>query len=163
MILDVTLVLATVLSSLMAGFLFAFAVVIMPGLGKLEDREFILAFQETDGVIQRGHPLFGLVWLGSALTLAVALVLGIGQLAGTERLLLIAAAALHFLGVQLPTMVVNVPLNNALQSVSVDETDEDGWRSARSGFEARWNRSNLIRTVLSVLSVGALAVLLLRV
>lgn len=162
MIFEVTLVLATVLCSLVAGFLFAFGVVIMPGIRNLADREFILAFQEVDGIIQRGQPLFVLVWLGSALALAVGLALGIGQLGGIERLLLVAAGALHFLGVQLPTVAVNVPLNNELQAVDVDKTDENALRSARQRFERRWNRSNLLRTVLSVLSAGALAVLLLR-
>lgn len=162
MLLDVILVLATVLCSLMAGFLFAFAVVLMPGIGNLDDREFILAFQETDGVIQRGHPLFGLMWIGSALTLGIGLALGLGGLAGVERMLLLAAAGLHFLGVQLPTMAVNIPLNNAIQRVEVATADEDSLRSARLVFEARWNRWNSIRTVLSVLCAAALAVLLLR-
>ena len=43
------------------------------------DREFIHAFQQIDGVIQRGQPLFGMVWIGSALALLAGFALGLGQ------------------------------------------------------------------------------------
>ena len=88
---QISLTVATLLCSLVAGFLFAFAVVVMPGLRNLPDREFIRAFQEIDGVIQRGQPLFGAVWLGSALALGLSIALGLGQFDGTDRLLLLAA------------------------------------------------------------------------
>jgi hypothetical protein len=40
-IFQITLILATFLCSLVAGFLFAFAIVAMPGIRSLNDREFI--------------------------------------------------------------------------------------------------------------------------
>ena len=52
------LVLATFLCSLVAGLLFAFAVVVMPGLRSLDDGGFIRAFQAIDRVIQNNQPLF---------------------------------------------------------------------------------------------------------
>src|SRR5262245_31693339 len=57
---EVFLILATVLCSLVAGFLFAFATVVMPGIKSLDDGSFIRAFQAIDGVIQKGAPRF---WL----------------------------------------------------------------------------------------------------
>jgi hypothetical protein len=36
------------------------AVVVMPGIRNLGNREFLRAFQEVDRIIQRGHPVFGL-------------------------------------------------------------------------------------------------------
>ena len=48
------LVATTLLCALVAGFLFTYAVVVMPGFKVLEDRAYIRAFQVTDGVIQRG-------------------------------------------------------------------------------------------------------------
>ena len=118
-ILSVMLLLSTVLCGLVAGLLFSFAVVVMPGLRGLEDREFIHAFQKVDGVIQRGQPLFGLVWLGSALALLVGLAIGLQQLDGPGKALLATSAGFYLLGVQLPTFLVNIPLNNALQGVDV--------------------------------------------
>ena len=63
------LMMATFLCSLVAGFLFAFAVVIMPGIRRLDDGGFIRGFQVIDRVIQNNQPLFIFVWVGSALSL----------------------------------------------------------------------------------------------
>ena len=68
-IFPIILITATLLCALVAGLLFAFAIVTMPGIKSLNDREFIRAFQVMDGVIQNNQPIFMLVWLGSALTL----------------------------------------------------------------------------------------------
>ena len=156
----IALILAALLCSLVAGFLFAFAIVVMPGIGTLNDREFIRAFQVVDRVIQNNQPVFVLVWVGSVLALVAAAVLGVGQLDGVHRLTIIIATLAYVVGVQLPTVTINVPLNNRLQSVNVDTMNEDARRAARSDFEPRWNRWNTIRTVVASL-VSALLVILL--
>ncbi len=161
-IFQIALMLATLLCSLVAGFLFAFAVVTMPGIRSLKDSEFIRAFQVMDSVIQNNQPVFLLVWVGSVIALVTSLVLGIGQLAGTERLLIIFAALVYLLGVQLPTIAVNVPLNNTLQALDVDAIDERTLKAARSDFEPRWNRWNSIRTIFASLASVLLLLLLLR-
>ena len=158
---EVALLIATFLCALVAGFLFAFAVVIMPGLRRLEDREFIRAFQVIDGVIQQNQPVFMAVWLGSVVALLAA-VFGVGQLDTPGRGLLIAATAAYLLGVQLPTIVVNVPLNNGLQALDAGGSDDKGLATAREAFEARWNRWNRVRTVVACLVTVLLLVLLLR-
>lgn len=159
---ETILLLATLLCSLVAGFLFAFAVVAMPGIGKLSDRAFIRAFQVMDGVIQKSQPLFVFVWLGSAVALIVAAGLGFGRLEGADRWLLITATAVYLLGVQAPTIVINIPLNNKLQSLDADALDEAEAKSARQAFEPKWNRSNVVRTLLSCGVSAALLVLLTR-
>ena len=63
---QVTLVVATLLCTLVAGFVFAFAVVVMPGIRSLGDGEFLRAFQVMDRVIQNNQPIFMLAWIGSA-------------------------------------------------------------------------------------------------
>ena len=55
------LLVSTLLCTLVTGFVFTYAIVVMPGFGKLNDREFIQAFQATDGIIQNNQPLFILV------------------------------------------------------------------------------------------------------
>ena len=101
-IFQIALMLATFLCSLVAGFLFAFAIVVMPGIRSLNDREFIRAFQVMDRVIQNNQPIFVLVWVGSVVALVTSAVLGIGQLDGAGRLLIIFAALAYLFGVQLP-------------------------------------------------------------
>ncbi len=145
-ILQVTLILATLLCSLVAGFLFAFAVVGMPGIGTLRDREFVRAFQVMDRVIQNNQPLFMLVWVGSVLALAAAAVLGLMRLDSLGRWLLLLALFAYLLGVQLPTIAINIPLNNRIQTLDVDAMDEASLEVARRGFEPRWNTANAFRT-----------------
>ena len=76
------LVLATFLCALVAGLLFAFAVVVMPGIRSMDDGGFIRAFQAIDRVIQNNPPLFVFVWVGSVLALITAAGLGMWD---TER------------------------------------------------------------------------------
>jgi len=161
-IFQATLILATILCSLVAGFLFAFAVVVMPGIRSLNDREFIRAFQVMDRVIQNNQPIFMLVWVGSVVVLITSVVLGIGQLDGGGRLLIIFATIAYLLGVQLPTITINIPLNNKLQTLDVDTINETEQKAARENFETRWNRWNSIRAVLSSLASALLIVLLFR-
>jgi len=157
------LILATFLCSLVAGFLFAFAVVVMPGIKNLGEREFIQTFQAIDRIIQNNQPIFMLVWIGSVLVLIATLVLGIGQMDETSLLLLIIATLTYLLGVQLPTIIINVPLNNKLQILKVQELSDTELKSARKDFESRWNRWNLIRAVLSGIVSALLIILLIRV
>ena len=159
-IFQATLILATFLCSLVAGFLFAFAVVVMPGIRSLNDREFIRAFQVMDRIIQNNQPLFMLVWGGSVVVVITAAVLGFGQLDGTGRLLIISATLVYLFGVQLPTVAINVPLNNKLQTLDVDGMNEPAQKTARDDFEPRWNRWNAIRSALASLASTMLIILL---
>lgn len=159
-IFSITLVLATLFCTMVTGFLFGFAVVAMPGIKGLTDREFIRAFQGMDGIIQNNNPFFILIWAGSVLVLLIAAALGFGQLDRGEIVILMLATLIYLFGVQLPTGVVNVPLNNELQTVNVDAVDETTLNDARNNFEPRWNQWNLIRTVFATLASGMLMVLL---
>lgn len=154
--------LAAFLCSLVTGFLFAFAIVVMPGLRNLSDKEFLRAFQVMDRVIQNNHPLFMLVWAGSIVVVIAAAIIGIGQLDGTDRLLLIFGALVYLLGVQLPTITVNIPLNNRLQAVDVDALEEHEQNAVRKDFEPRWNRWNSLRSAFSILSSILLILLAFR-
>lgn len=156
---EITLILATFLCSLVAGSLYAFAIVIMLGINKLNDREFIRPFQVMDGIIQKNQPLFILVWVGSVLVLIASAALGIGQLDGVGHVLIITSTLIYVFGVQVPTAIINVPLNNILQTLDVAAMDEASHKKARESFEPRWNKWNKIRTVLSCL-VSALLIIL---
>ena len=161
-IFEIALILATFLCSLVAGLVFVFAVVVMPGIGSLNDREFIRAFQVIDGVIQNNQPAFVFVWIGSVVALVTSAVLGIGQLDGVGRLLIILATLTYLLGVQLPTVTINIPLNNKLQTLAVDELDETTQKAARKDFEPRWNLWNSIRAALASVASALLMILLFR-
>jgi uncharacterized membrane protein len=158
----VVLVLATLLSSLVAGFLFAFAAVVMPGIRSLDDGAFIRAFQVIDRVIQNNQPLFLVMWVGSVLSLMTAAVIGLWQLGRTDRVLLVVAALVSVLGVHAPTARINVPLNNQLQRLDISTMNETTRKSVRDDFEIRWNRWNVFRTACAIATSLMLVLLLLR-
>jgi uncharacterized membrane protein len=162
LIFQVFLILSTLLCALVSGFVFAFAIVVMPGIKNLKDQEFIRAFQVMDGVIQNNQPLFIIVWVGSALALIVSTVLGIWQLDGIQRIFLIIIASIYIIGVHLPTITINIPLNNKLQAIDTNSANETTQKAIRSNFEPRWNFWNSFRTVLSSLVTVLLLVLLYK-
>lgn len=161
-IFPIVLILATLLCSLVAGFLFAFATIVMPGIKTLSDREFIRAFQVIDGVIQNNQPLFVAVWIGSVVAAVAAAGLGFEQLEGTQRLLLIAAPLIYILGVQVSTFTINVPLNNQIQALPVAAMEAAALQAARKDFEPSWNRWNLVRTPFAGLASVLFMILLFK-
>lgn len=154
------LMLATLLTTLVTGFILLFAIVVMPGLAALPDADFLRAFQVIDRVIQNNQPLFIFVWIGSAVSLLIATILGVTQLGGVARLLLMAAAFSFILGTQVPTVTVNIPLNNRVQTLAVKRLEQGAQLREREHFELRWNRWNVIRTVFATLSSSLLIVVL---
>ena len=158
-----TLLTAALSCALVTGVIFAFAIVVMPGISVLDDRGFLRAFQVVDAVIQHGSPLFFLVLLGSAVTVCAAAVLGLWSVAGVDRDLVAVAAIVYVVGVQLPTITVNVPLNNAVQRLDVAAATPEAARDARLAFEPRWNRWNLVRLLLALGVTVVLLVVALRV
>jgi uncharacterized membrane protein len=159
---EVVLMLAAFMCSLVAGFLFAFAVVVMPGINNLDDGAFIRAFQTIDRIIQNNQPLFMFVWAGSVLAVIGMAVMAIWALTGADRLLIIVAALLYLLGVQVPTIAINIPLNSQLQKLDVATMTGTARQRARETFEARWNRWNVIRTLCACVVSGLLMLLLRR-
>jgi uncharacterized membrane protein len=157
---DAVLLLAALLCALTAGLVFAFTVVVMPGIRALPDRDFLRAFTVMDRIIQENEPRFFLVWVGSVVALVAAVILGVDSVSGVDRMLLVGAAAVYLLGVQVPTVLVNVPLNNRLQALDLDGLDAAALRSEREAFEGRWTSWNAVRTVFACISTGGLLVLI---
>ena len=158
--LHVTLLVSILFCSLVAGLLFGFAIVVMPGIANLSDKEYLLAFKHMDGVIQNNQPLFVLVWAGSILSVVLTLVLGIMNLGDEKLYLLTGAASLYLIGVQLPTFRFNIPLNNELQNLDIEELGKTQAKSSRMKFEKPWNRWNRIRTINAIVAVSMFLLLL---
>ena len=51
-LLDVALIFSILSCSLVGGFIFTYAIVVMPGLSNLSDKDFLRAFQVTDAIIK---------------------------------------------------------------------------------------------------------------
>jgi len=143
------LIVSTLLCALVTGFIFTYAVVVMPGFAKLDDRDFIRAFQVTDGVIQNNQPLFMLAWVGSIVSVVATMILGFIEHHGIERWTVFAIGFVYLLGVQGITIRVHLPLNNRLQRLEIDEMDPESLSKERNKFESRWNYFNNIRTLIA--------------
>lgn len=153
----IALLAATFLTSLVAGLLFAFTVVVMPGFATLPDREYLAAFRAIDRVVQDNQPAFMVAWVGSVVALLATAVLALNGADSGDRMLVAVALAVDLVGVQGITAGVNIPMNNRVQALDLDALDETAIRQARVDFEPRWTRANLVRTVLA----GLVVVLLL--
>jgi uncharacterized membrane protein len=151
-LLQITFITATVLCSLVAGFLLAFSLVVMPGIKNLDDRNFLKAFREMDLIIQNNNPIFMIVWVGSVLSIIALVIQGLQVYEGCKLLAVLAITVFYLLGVQFPTASINIPLNNRVQKLDLKTLDEASLKIERDHFERRWNRSNIIRTIFAVLT-----------
>ena len=146
---SIILIVSTLLCALVTGFIFTYAVVVMPGFAKLDDRDFIRAFQVTDGVIQNNQPLFMLAWVGSIVSVVATMILGFIEHHGIERWTVITIGFIYLIGVQGITIRIHLPLNNRLQRLEIDEMDPESLSKERNKFETRWNYFNNIRTLIA--------------
>ena len=144
------LIISTLLCALVTGFIFTYAVGVMPGFAKLDDRDFIRAFQVTDGVIQNNQPLFMLAWVGSIVSVVATMILGFIELYGIERWTVFAIGFVYLLGFQGITIRIHLPLNNRLQRLEIHEMDSESLSKERNKFETRWNFFNNIRTLIAI-------------
>ncbi|HAT34441.1 MAG TPA: DUF1772 domain-containing protein [Rhodospirillaceae bacterium] len=161
-LIQIALVLSALLCALVAGLVFTFAIVAMPGIRTLGDLDYLKSFKAMDRVIQNNQPIFMLVWIGSVLVLLGSTALGFRHLEGLDLVLLIVACAIYILGVHVPTVAINIPLNNDLQSKNLDAMSEAEVQAVAEMFETRWMRWNTIRTVVAMVTTVLLLVLLIR-
>ena len=161
-LMQLLLLVSALLCSLVAGLVLTFAIVVMPGIRTLGDRDYLKSFKAIDRVIQNNQPIFMLVWLGSVLAVLAATVLGFWRLEGLDRILLIGTCAIYIFGVHVPTVTINIPLNNHLQSQDLDTMPESELQSIAEKFNSRWMRWNTIRTVIATLTTVLLLVILIR-
>lgn len=141
---------STLLCALVTGFVLTYAVIVMPGLAKLGDKEFIRAFQVTDGVIQNNQPIFMIVWVGSVISVIGTLIVSLMGPYSVETLLVIIAGFVYLLGVQGLTVLVHLLLNRRIQLANVGELNASALCEQRLLFEGRWIRFNWIRTLIGL-------------
>jgi len=161
--LDVALVFAAMTCSLVTGFIFTYAVVVMPGFSKLNDKEFLRAFQVTDGVIQNNQPLFMLTWVGSIISVLSVIAISIFSLGFSEAWIIFIVGLIYLLGVQGITISIHLPLNNRIQSIDINNMNNQSLNEERTKFEFRWNYFNKIRTFIAFsTSLSFLLILMAR-
>jgi uncharacterized membrane protein len=143
---------ATITMGLLAGVFALYAHTIMPGLRHTDDRTFVTAFQSIDRAII--NPWFMLsAFLGALLFTVAAALTNLGR-ASLPWILL--AAALYVVAFVI-TVIVHVPLNDAIKAAGNPDRIAD-LAAVRVRFdEARWAAWNIVRVTASTGAFACLA------
>jgi uncharacterized membrane protein len=150
----ISLLAATITVGLMAGVYVIYALAIMPGLRRTDDRTFVGAFQQIDTAIV--NPLFLAMFFGGLVFTALAALLHLDEDADSVLPWILAALLLYLFGLVL-TLRINVPLNDEIKAAGDPDRIPD-LTAVREHFdEARWVRWNLVRAVATTASLGCLA------
>ena len=137
-VLDISLIFSILSCSLVGGFIFTYAIVVMPGLSKLNDKDFLRAFQVTDAVIQNKQPLFMFTWIGSIVAMLTTILVSLVSVGLPETWLILLIGVTYLLGVQGITVAIHIPLNNHIQKVKIEELNDENLANERLKFETRW-------------------------
>ena len=159
-ILDISLIFSITTCCLVTGFIFTYAIVVMPGFSKMNDKEFLKAFQVTDAIIQNNQPLFMLTWIGSIISILSTIVISIVILGISDTWYIVLVGIIYLLGVQVVTFSIHIPLNNHLQQFDFDKLDDEKLNKERLKFEKKWNYFNNFRTVIAFFVSLALIIIL---
>ena len=142
----VTVLVATVLAGLAAGFFFTYEASVTLGLDQVGDVAYVETFQAINETVQ--NPAFGIVFFGSIPAIALAVAANWKTAPPDARILLAIALPLYLAGLII-TGTGNVPLNDDLAAVAIITPESAA--AARAAFEDDWNQLNLLRG----LAVGA--------
>ena len=137
-LLDISLIFSILSCSLVGGFIFTYAIVVMPGLSKLNDKDYLRAFQVTDAVIQNKQPLFMFTWIGSIVAMLTTILVSLVSVGLPETWLILLIGVAYLLGVQGITVAIHIPLNNHIQKLKIEELNDETLANERLKFEARW-------------------------
>jgi uncharacterized membrane protein len=140
------LILTTFLTGLLAGVFFTWTNAITPGIGRLDDVDYLQAFQHMNRTIQ--NPLFYIVIISPLFLSPLTAYL---YKSGNRLMLwsLIGASVLYFLGIYVVTVYGNIPLNNKLDALQLSTISLEDAKIFRDQYEVRWNNLHLIRTITS--------------
>ena len=147
---------AAVGSGLVAGIFFAFSSFVMAALGRLPSDHGIAAMNAINVTVI--NPAFFLAFFGTAALCLAALAGSALRWTTTGGTLVLLASVIYLVGCIGVTMFRNVPLNNALATVTL-ATPEAAAMWTR--YLSEWTFWNTVRTVAPILSAVLLTVALL--
>ena len=148
---DASLIVSALSCGLVTGFILTYAIVVMPGLAKLTDKNFLRAFQVTDEIIQNNQPLFMLIWVGSIISVITTIFTSIVYVGFPDASLTLLVCFIYLVGAQGVTIIIHIPLNNHVQKLHVDKLYYQAANQERLVFEGKWNKFNYIRSSIGFL------------
>ncbi|MBD2754161.1 anthrone oxygenase family protein [Spirosoma validum] len=142
---------AAITTALITGLFYAYSCSVNPGLNRLSDLEYVTAMQSINRAIQ--NPLFFISFLGTPILLPVSTWLNYNQPVSARFWLLLLATILYLIGVLGVTALGNIPLNEALNSFSIQTASAEEIAVQRVRFETPWNTWHTIRTLASFVAL----------
>jgi uncharacterized membrane protein len=141
---------------LLGGLYFAFSTFIMTALGRIDQAAGIAAMNAINATIMRS--LFMPLFLGTSLASLVLAGRSLVHLGEPGALVMLAGGVLYVVGMFAVTMVLNVPLNNALAAVEPASAES---AQVWARYLKDWVFWNHVRTIASIaacaLFIGAIA------
>ncbi|SMF13049.1 Uncharacterized membrane protein [Tistlia consotensis] len=142
--------LALVLTGAIAGFFYAYSASVLQGLDVSDPRDAIAAMQGINATIR--NPGFGISFFGAPLATLIAAGLFLRLRRRAVALAFLIAALLYVTCALLPTLLIHVPMNDALAQVAIPADREQALR-VWAGFADPWDSWNLVRTIASLASL----------
>jgi len=134
----------------MAGIFFTWSNAVKPGIGKLNDIDYLSALQSMNRVIL--NSLFLIVFIGTIISVALVPVFHFHFYPKNIFWLLILIVIIYWVGVFFVTVFGNIPLNEILDKRNLSVMNPNDLSLLRDSIENRWNNFNLIRSISSALS-----------
>jgi len=154
----ILLIVAIVSTGLMAGIFFTWTNAVKPGIGTLDDINYMKAFQAMNRVIL--NPLFYMAFILPVLTISISTYMNFGSPKLYVVELLLISTLMYCMGVFLVTIVGNIPLNELLENTDLEKISLTELGDLREKIENKWNSFNLIRTISSFISFLLLVICL---
>jgi uncharacterized membrane protein len=152
---NIVFFLATILTGLHAGLMYAFTVAVVPALQNVKAKEHISVFQSINVKIE--NPVFFLCFFGPIVLLPIATYQHRGE---SEFIWLLVATILQLVFSELVTIAGNIPINKKLAQVDVNNITEEEAEVIRKKFQGSyvtpWMILHHVRTVASIVALSLL-------
>lgn len=146
------LVTSLVFSGAIFGFFYAWVCSTMWGLDAADPRVAIIAMQEMNGSVR--NAVFAPAFFATPLVLGLTAILALRSGSRATALWVGAGALIYFFGGLILTMLVNVPMNEALGALDIRlDTDLAEAQRIWTDYSDPWKVWNITRTVFSGLAL----------
>ena len=145
----VLILVAAVGCGLVAGFFFAFSIVVMAALGRLPAPQGVAAMQSINVTVI--NPWFMTAWLGTGAACLATIVGALADWGSSYSPYLLIGGGLYLVGSIGVTMAFNVPRNDALAKVDPAGAEAaDHW----ARYLTEWTAWNHVRTIAPLIAAG---------
>jgi uncharacterized membrane protein len=150
MIKSISFFITLLLLGFSAGFFYSWEVSVIPGTSRVSNLSYLETMQQINRAIL--NPKFFLRFFGSLIFLVLSSYLHYRDAINSAFWLMLLATIAYLFGTFGVTAFGNVPLNDALDAINLQQLNSTQLEDIRLSYESKWNRLHTIRTLFSMLS-----------